>query len=57
MEFPAAELADAEKPPVLRAYLNGWLSIASKITTISSPDAGEVELAKAAPQYPVLVLD
>jgi deazaflavin-dependent oxidoreductase (nitroreductase family) len=57
IEFRAAELTDAEKLPVLRAYLKRWWPLVAKMTTISSPDAGDEELAKAAPQYPVFVLD
>jgi hypothetical protein len=57
IEFRAAELADAEKLPVLRAYLKRWWPLVAKMTTISSPDAGDEELAKAASQYPVFMLD
>ena len=53
MEFRAVEIPNAEKLPILRAYLQRWWSLVARITTISSPDAQDDEIVKAAPLYPI----
>ena len=56
-DFRAVELADAEKLPVLRAYFKRWWSLVARMTTVTSPDASDEEITKAAPMYPVFMLD
>ncbi len=51
--FTAAELADAEKPPVLRAYLRRWKFEVGTFFQGVGPDAPDSELARIAPGYPV----
>src|SRR5829696_8031177 len=51
--FRATEVADAVKPPVLRAYLAMWKSEAGKFFDVSSADAPDDELLRIAPQHPV----
>jgi len=55
--FRAVELSDADKLPVLRAYLKRWWSLVASMTTITSPDASDDDLARAAPQHPVFRLE
>ncbi len=51
--FTATELADDDKPPVLRAYLKRWkVEIGIFFEGVDS-DAPEAELRKIAPGYPV----
>ncbi len=57
MDFRAIELGDAEKLPVLRAYFKRWWSLVARMTTLSSPEAPDEELAKVASQHPVFRLD
>jgi deazaflavin-dependent oxidoreductase (nitroreductase family) len=56
-EFRAVELAGTEQVAVLRAYLKRWWSLVARITTVTSPDASDEELAKAAPMHPAFRLD
>jgi deazaflavin-dependent oxidoreductase (nitroreductase family) len=56
-DFRPAELSDEEKLPVLRAYLKRYWSLVASMTTVTSPDAPDEELAKAAPLHPVFRLD
>ena len=56
IEFQAVELEDANKLPVLRAYFKRWWSLVAQMTTISSPDAPDEEIAAAARLYPVFLL-
>jgi deazaflavin-dependent oxidoreductase (nitroreductase family) len=55
--FRAVELSDADKLPVLRAYLKRWWSLVASMTTITSADAPDEELARAAPTHPVFRLE
>jgi deazaflavin-dependent oxidoreductase (nitroreductase family) len=51
--FTAVELSDAEKPPVLRAYLERWKFEVGAFFDGVGPDASEEELLGAAPKHPV----
>ncbi len=53
----AIELGGAEKLPVLRAYMKRYWSLVAGMTTVSSPDAPDEEIAKAAPLHPVFRLE
>ncbi|MGA5704348.1 nitroreductase/quinone reductase family protein [Peterkaempfera bronchialis] len=56
--FRVAELADAEKPAVLRAYLRRWKFEVGVFFDGIGPDASDAELLRIAPGYPVFrVLD
>lgn len=56
-EFRAVELGDESKVPVLRAYLRRWWSLVAQMTTITSPDAADEEIARAGPLHPVFRLE
>lgn len=56
-EFRAVELVGEEKLPVLRAYLKLYWTLVAQMTTVSSPDASDEELAKAAARHPVFKLE
>jgi len=52
-EFTAAELADEDKPPILRAYLQRWkweVGVFFEGTTADSPDE---DLRRIAPRHPI----
>jgi deazaflavin-dependent oxidoreductase (nitroreductase family) len=51
--FTATELDDAEKIPVLRAYLKRWKAEVGVFFEGVGPDSPEQELAQAAPKHPV----
>jgi deazaflavin-dependent oxidoreductase (nitroreductase family) len=51
--FSAVELADAEKPPLLRAYLKKWKFEVGAFFGGVGPDAPEDELLRIAPDHPV----
>ncbi|AXI81280.1 nitroreductase/quinone reductase family protein [Peterkaempfera bronchialis] len=56
--FRVAELADTEKPAVLRAYLRRWKFEVGVFFDGIGPDASDAELLRIAPGYPVFrVLD
>ncbi len=55
--FDAVELSGAEKLPVLRAYLGRWWSQSATLTTVTSPNAPDAEIMKAAPLHPVFKLE
>lgn len=48
-----AELADDEKPPVLRAYLRRWKFEVGVLFQGIGPNASEQELRRIAPDYPI----
>ena len=48
-----AELGDAEKPELLRAYLRRWRVEVGAFFQGVGPDASEEELRRIAPDYPV----
>jgi deazaflavin-dependent oxidoreductase (nitroreductase family) len=54
--FTAVELADEEKPPVLRAYLRRWKFEVGAFFDGIGPDSSEQELLGAAPKHPVFRL-
>ena len=56
-DFRAVELASQEKLPVLRAYFRRWWSLVARMTTVTSPDAPDEEIARAAPMHPVFMLE
>jgi hypothetical protein len=51
--FRATELADAEKVPVLRAYLKRWKLEVGVFFDGVGPDAADADLARIAPNHPV----
>jgi deazaflavin-dependent oxidoreductase (nitroreductase family) len=56
-DFRAVELADAEKLPVLRAYFRRWWSLVARMTTVTSPNAPDEEISRAASLHPVFLLE
>jgi deazaflavin-dependent oxidoreductase (nitroreductase family) len=54
--FTAVELADQEKPPVLRAYLKRWKFEVGVFFDGVGPDSSEQELLGAAAKHPVFRL-
>jgi deazaflavin-dependent oxidoreductase (nitroreductase family) len=55
-QFTAVEVADGEKPPVLRAYLKRWKFEVGVFFDGVGPDSSEAELRAAAPKHPVFRL-
>jgi deazaflavin-dependent oxidoreductase (nitroreductase family) len=51
--FTALELSDAEKPPLLRAYLKKWKFEVGAVFDGVGPDAPDAELLRIAPDHPV----
>jgi deazaflavin-dependent oxidoreductase (nitroreductase family) len=51
--FTAAEVADEQKPPILRAYLEHWKFETGTFFDGVGPDSSEQELLDAAPRHPV----
>lgn len=56
-EWVAHELADADKVPVLRAYLRRWKAEVGVFFDGTSADSTDEELAAIAPRHPVFALD
>jgi deazaflavin-dependent oxidoreductase (nitroreductase family) len=54
--FAAAELADDEKPPLLRAYLRRWNLETGIFFDGVGPDSSDEELRRIAPDHPVFKL-
>jgi deazaflavin-dependent oxidoreductase (nitroreductase family) len=54
--FAASELADEEKPPLLRAYLKRWAFEVGVFFDGVGADASEEELRRIAPKHPVFRL-
>jgi deazaflavin-dependent oxidoreductase (nitroreductase family) len=54
--FTATELADDQKPPLLRAYLKRWKFEVGVFFQGVGPDASEAELLRIAPDHPVFKL-
>jgi deazaflavin-dependent oxidoreductase (nitroreductase family) len=50
--FHAIELADEEKPPILRAYLKEWAWEVGRFFDGLTKDSSDAELAAAAPGFP-----
>ncbi|HZE31456.1 MAG TPA: nitroreductase family deazaflavin-dependent oxidoreductase [Actinoallomurus sp.] len=54
--FTATEVADAEKPDILRAYLKRWKFEVGMFFDGVGPDASDAKLLEIAPGYPVFRL-
>jgi deazaflavin-dependent oxidoreductase (nitroreductase family) len=54
--FKAVELPDAEKPPLLRAYLKRWKAEVGVFFGGVGPDSSDEEMARIAPKHPVFRL-
>ena len=54
--FTAVELADADKPALLRAYLKKWKFEVGMFFDGVGPDSSEDELLRIAPDHPVFRL-
>jgi deazaflavin-dependent oxidoreductase (nitroreductase family) len=54
--FTATEVADADKPPVLRAYLKRWKFEVGVFFQGVGPDAPDAKLREIAPGYPIFRL-
>lgn len=55
--FTATELADAEKEPILRAYLRRWRWEVGQFFDGVGPDSPSEEFSRIAPEHPVFRLD
>jgi deazaflavin-dependent oxidoreductase (nitroreductase family) len=55
-QFTAIELADDEKPALLRAYLKKWKFEVGVFFAGVGPDSSDAELRKIAPDHPVFRL-
>jgi deazaflavin-dependent oxidoreductase (nitroreductase family) len=55
--FRATELADDDKPPVLRAYLKRWRMEVGVFFDGVGPGASEAELRRIAPGYPIFRIE
>ena len=55
-QFSAIELADDEKPALLRAYLKKWKFEVGVFFDGVSPDSSDAELREIAPDHPVFRL-
>jgi deazaflavin-dependent oxidoreductase (nitroreductase family) len=51
--FTVTELADADKPPIIRAYLTRWGWEVGRFFDGLTKDAGDEEIAAVAPGFPV----
>jgi deazaflavin-dependent oxidoreductase (nitroreductase family) len=56
-DFSATELADDEKPPLLRAYLKRWKWEVGQFFGGVGPEAPDAELRRIAPDHPVFRLN
>jgi deazaflavin-dependent oxidoreductase (nitroreductase family) len=56
-EWTARELPDAEKVPVLRAYLKRWKAEVGVFFDGTSADSSDEELAAIGPRHPVFALE
>jgi deazaflavin-dependent oxidoreductase (nitroreductase family) len=52
-QFTASELADDDKPPILRAYLKRWKWEVGAFFAGVGPDADDDELRRIAPDHPI----
>jgi hypothetical protein len=55
--FHATEVADADKPEILRAYLRRWKWEVGQFFGGVGPDSDDAELARIAPDHPIFRLD
>lgn len=56
-EFSATEVPEAERPPILRAYLVKWKWESGAFFEGVGPDSEEAELERVAPNHPIFRLD
>ncbi|HSS32451.1 MAG TPA: nitroreductase/quinone reductase family protein [Solirubrobacterales bacterium] len=56
-EFSATEVAEAERPPILRAYLAKWKWEVGAFFDGVGPDSTEDELARIAPDHPIFRIE
>lgn len=55
--FTATELPDADKPPVIRAYLNRWAWEVGRFFDGLTKDSSDAEILAVAPGFPVFRID
>ena len=55
--FRATEVADADKPPILRAYLKRWKAEVGVFFDGVSAKSTEEELVRIAPDHPVFLVE
>jgi deazaflavin-dependent oxidoreductase (nitroreductase family) len=55
--FRAFEISDAEKPPILRAYLKRWKAEVGVFFDGVSASSSEEELARIAPRHPAFRIE
>jgi hypothetical protein len=55
--FTATELADDQKPDILRAYLKRWKLEVGVFFDGVGPDAPDAKLLEMAPGYPVFLIN
>jgi hypothetical protein len=55
-QFTATELADDQKPPILRAYLKRWKLEVGVFFDGVGADAPDAKLLAMAPGYPVFLI-
>lgn len=55
--FGATEISDAEKPPILRAYLKRWKAEVGVFFGGVSAKSSDDELRRIAPDHPVFLVD
>jgi deazaflavin-dependent oxidoreductase (nitroreductase family) len=55
--FTATEIGDAEKIPILRAYIAKWWFEVKRFFELSGPNAPDSEIARIASHHPVFRLD
>jgi deazaflavin-dependent oxidoreductase (nitroreductase family) len=55
--FTATELTDAEKPPILRAYLKAWAWEVGRFFEGLKADSSDADIAAAAPGFPAFRID
>jgi len=52
-----AEIPDADKPPILRAYLERWKWEVGQFFSGVGPDSSDGELVRIAPEHPVFRIE
>ena len=57
VHFGAEEVAEDERPPVIRAYLRRWGNQAGAFFAVPGPDAPDEEFRRIAGNHPVFRLD
>jgi deazaflavin-dependent oxidoreductase (nitroreductase family) len=55
--FEATELGDADKVPILRAYIAKWWFEVKRFFALSGPDAADGEIAAIASDHPVFRIE